>query len=140
MSCSPGGLPGCSVRKGVGWKSLLSLRSSQLLEALKTLPEEDQLKQQQKTLIKPFGVILRPKGKYLDGKKRGQLWKLDPPPSLAVCSPSHPPTTLSPPSSAALGPPWPPPPSSVRQMNCPACAAPEAEPLRNRAVFVSTVC
>lgn len=55
----------CLVReKGVDWESLLH---SEALAASKTLPKEDQLKQQRPT--KPYGVILRQRGKTLGGKR-----------------------------------------------------------------------
>ena len=59
------------VEEGSGCgRACFALKLRQLLERLKTLSEEDQLKQQPKTSVKSCGVILRPKGKYLDGKRR----------------------------------------------------------------------
>ena len=52
------------------WRACFALRLRRLLDRLKTLSEEDQLKEQPKTSIRPYGVILQPKGKCLDGKKR----------------------------------------------------------------------
>lgn len=47
------------------WESLLH---SEALAASETLPKEDQLKQQRPT--KPYGVILRQRGKKLGWEKR----------------------------------------------------------------------
>lgn len=46
------------------WESLLH---SEALAASETLPKEDQLKQQRPT--KPYGVILRQRGKNMGGKR-----------------------------------------------------------------------
>lgn len=127
LGCSPGGrLEPAEEGSGCG-RACFPLRLRQLLETLpfflKTLREEDQLKQQ-KTSIKPYGVILRPKGKYLDGK--GRWSAVGTPPTVcsrraSLCSPSHPLTALSPPPSCCPGA-WPH--CLVRQMNCPVCALP----------------
>ena len=129
------------------WRACFALRLRRLLDRLKTLSEEDQLKEQPKTSVRPYRVILQPKGKCLDGKR---MWAAversthrSSPRALGVQPSSYP---LCPPSGCpgAWHPPASPHPASiprlVPKMNCPVCARPYVEALRDRAVFVSTMC
>ena len=130
------------VTPGVGWgapmlgeegsgcgRACFALRLRQPLDRLKTLSEEDRLKQPPKTSIKPYGVLLQPKGKCLDGRRRWAAVERSThrssPRASGVQPSSHP---LPPPSGCPGA--WHPPtsplsastPRLVPQMNCPVCA------------------
>ena len=64
------GAPMLGVEGSGCGRSCFALRLRQLLDRLKTLSEENRLKQPPKTSIKPYEVILQPKGKCLDGRRR----------------------------------------------------------------------
>ena len=64
------GAPMLGVEGSGCGRACFALRLRQLLDRLKTLSEENRLKQPPKTSIKPHEVILQPKGKCLDGRRR----------------------------------------------------------------------